>query len=75
MWRSLERIGLDPWGVIHHAGDQEEGQNSHWDVDEKDPAPGEVVGDPAAQSRADGGRKHGDETVEGEGLAAFVSNT
>ena len=41
-------------------------------VDEEDPAPGEVVGDPAAERGADGGREHGDEAVESEGLTALV---
>ena len=72
MLRSLERSALIHGRIFDHAGDQDEGQNADGNVDEEDPAPGEVVGDPAAEGGADGGREHGDEAVEGEGLAALL---
>jgi predicted transcriptional regulator len=42
------------------------------DVDEEDPAPGVVVGDPAAERGADGGREDDRHAIDGEGLAALV---
>ena len=68
----LGAVGLDPRRIFDQAGDQNEGQNADGNVDEEDPAPGEVVGDPAAERGADGGREHGDQAVEGEGLAALL---
>ena len=65
-------VGLDPGRVFDQAGDEDEGEDADRDVDEEDPAPGEVVGDPAAKGGADGGREDGDEAVEGEGLAALL---
>ena len=65
-------VGLDPRRILDHAGDQDEGQNADGNVDEEDPAPGEVVGDPAAERGADGGREHGDQAVKGKGLAALL---
>jgi hypothetical protein len=41
-------VGLDPRRIFDQARDQDEGQNADGNVDEEDPAPGEVVGDPAA---------------------------
>ena len=41
-------------------------------IDEEDPAPREIVGDPSAQRGADGWRKHRHEAIEREGLPAFM---
>ena len=65
-------IGLDPRRIFDKTRDQNERQDADGDVDEEDPAPGVVVGNPAAESGADGWREHGDEAVEREGLAALV---
>ena len=65
-------IGLDPRGIFDEAGDEKEGENADGDVDVEDPAPGEVVGDPAAEGGPDGGGEDGDEAVEGKGLAALL---
>ena len=65
-------VGLDPGRIFDQAGDEDEGQDADGDVDEEDPAPGEVVGDPAAEGGADGGGEDGDEAVEGKGLAALL---
>ena len=64
--------GLDPRRVLYQPGDQEEGQNTDRNVDEEDPAPGEVVGDPAAERGSDGGREDGDQAIEGKCLAALL---
>ncbi len=68
----LGEVGLDPRRIFDHAGDEDEGEDADGNVDEEDPAPGEVVGDPAAESGADGWREDGDEAVEGKGLAALL---
>ena len=39
---------------------------------QENPAPGEVVGDPAAQGGSDGRREHDGDAVDGESLAALV---
>ena len=41
-------------------------------IDEEDPAPVEVIGNPAAQGRPDGGRYHDGEAVECEGVSALL---
>ena len=64
-------IGLDPGRVVDEAGDEDEGEEADGDVDVEDPAPGVVVGDPAAEGGADGGGEDGDEAVEGKGLTAL----
>ena len=64
--------GLDPGWVVDEAGDEGVGEDADGDVDVEDPAPGVVVGDPAAQGGSDGGGEDGDEAVEGEGLAALL---
>ncbi len=65
-------VGLDPRRIIDEAGDQNKRQQPNRNVDEKDPAPGEVVGNPAAQGGPDGGRQHRDQPVESKSLAALV---
>jgi hypothetical protein len=65
-------VGLDPRGIFNEAGDEDEGEDADGDVDVEDPAPGEVVGDPAAEGGTDGGCEDGDEAVEREGLAALL---
>ncbi len=50
---------------------EEEREQADGDVDEEDPAPVVVVGDPAAEHGADGGRGDDGDGVEGEGGGAF----
>ncbi len=50
---------------------EEQGEKADGDVDEEDPAPVVVVGDPAAEDRTDGGRGDDGDGVEGEGRGAF----
>src|ERR1039458_5528994 len=59
--------------VLHHAVAQVERQQADRDIDEEDPVPVEVVGDPAAEGRADGRRHHYRHAVERERLAAFFN--
>ena len=72
MLRSLERSALIHGGSSTMRRDQNEGQNADRNVDEEDPAPGEVVGDPAAEGGSDGRREHGNEAVERKGLSALL---
>ena len=65
-------VGLDPRRIIDQSADQKEGQNADRNVDEEDPAPGIIIGDPTAEGGADRGREDGDETVEGKGLASLL---
>ncbi len=62
---------LERGRVFDHAVAEVEGQQADGYVDEEDPVPVEVVGDPAAESGADGGRDDDGHAVDGEGLAAF----
>jgi hypothetical protein len=65
-------VCFDPRRIFDEACNQKKGHYADRNVDEEDPAPGKVVGDPAAQCWTDGWREHGDKAVEGEGLAALV---
>ena len=58
--------------IFNDARGEEEGENGDGDVDEEDPAPGVVVGDPAAERGTDGGREDDGHPIDGEGLAAFA---
>ena len=55
--------------VVHQGARQEQRQDAHGDVDEEDPSPGVVVGDPAAQGRADDRRHDDAHAVGGHGQA------
>ena len=70
--RRARAIGLDPRRIFNQPRDQHECQEADGNVDEEDPAPRIVVGDPAAQRGADGRREHGDQAVERERLSALV---
>ena len=50
---------------------EEEGEDADGDVDEEDPAPVVVVGDPAAEDGADGGCGDDGDGVESEGRGSF----
>ncbi len=58
--------------VFNHRADQRKQDDADRDVDQKDPVPGEVVGDPAAQGRADRRSEDDGDAVEGEGHAAVT---
>src|SRR5271155_3097429 len=53
-----------------HVGEQQR-NDAYGDVDEENPAPVEIVGDPSAQGGADGRSEHHRHAVNGEGHAAF----
>ena len=53
-------------------GGEEEGEQADGDVDEENPAPVVIVGDPAAESGADGRGDDDRHAEDGEGLAALL---
>ena len=57
--------------IFDHAVRQEEREQAEGDVDEEDPVPVEVVGDPSAQGGANGRSDDNSHTVDGEGLPSF----
>src|SRR6202020_2637602 len=63
--------GLEEGRVFDHAVGEPQGEQADGDVDEEDPVPVEVVGDPAAEGGADGWGDDDGHAVDGEGLAAF----
>src|ERR1700678_3999975 len=72
----LEMLGLlaaalEVRRVFDHAVGEPEGEYADGDVDEEDPVPVEVVGDPAAEGGADGRCDDDSHAVDGEGLTAF----
>ena len=61
---ALLGVGL---GIVDEAAGEEEGEDADGNVDEEDPTPVVVVGDPAAEDRADGGSGDDSDGVESEG--------
>jgi hypothetical protein len=60
-----------PRWIFHDDGGEEEGEQADGNVDKEDPTPVVVVGDPAAERRADGrGHDHG-HAENGEGLTTL----
>ena len=70
-FRFRKLLALHEGRVLDQARGQDQGKNADGNIQEEDPAPGEVVGDPAAQSGADGRRQHHREAIDREGHAAF----
>ena len=64
-------LALHVGRVLDEARGQYQGKNADGNIQQKDPAPGEVVGDPAAEGGADRRRQHDREAIHGEGHAAF----
>ncbi len=66
-----EFAAMEIWRVLNQARGEQQRDDSDRDVDEENPAPGEVVGDPSAEGGADGGSGDNGDAVDGEGHAAF----
>jgi len=64
---------FEVWWVFDHAGAEPHGKESDGEIDEEDPMPVEVVGDPAAEGGADGGGDDDGHAVDGEGLATLFN--
>src|ERR1700721_2139942 len=62
---------LEMGWVFDHSVGEEEREYTEGDVDEEDPVPVEVVGDPAAEGGADGGSDDDGHAVDGEGLGTL----
>ena len=60
--------------VFHNAAGEKHGENADGNIEEEDPAPGIVVGDPAADGGADGRCYDDGHAVDGEGDAAFLGS-
>ena len=65
---------LEVGRVFHDAAGEKNGENAYGNIEEEDPAPGVVVGNPAADGGSDGGRDDDGHAVDGEGDAAFVGS-
>ena len=65
-------ICFDPGRILDQAADQKEREYADGQIDVEDPSPGVVVGDPTADRRPEGWRKHCHKTVEREGLATLL---
>src|SRR5271156_2544394 len=60
--------------ILNEALGEIERKDTDRNVDVKDPAPAEIVGNPSAESWADGGRDDDGHAVHGESHAAFRRN-
>ena len=69
--QALLAFALEHLGLVDEPMHQRERSKPDRHVDEEDPVPGEIVGDPAAERRADGRRDDHGDAVEREGLAAL----
>ena len=58
------------WIADEHVGEQQR-NDSDGNIDEENPAPVEIVGDPAAEGGTDGRSEHDRHAVNGEGHAAL----
>src|SRR5467141_1360037 len=52
--------------VLNKPRRQQERKNPNWDIDEENPAPGKIVGDPTAKRRTDGRSHHYRYAINGE---------
>ena len=68
---SLELAALEIRRILNQPRGEQQRKNSDRNIDEENPAPGEVVGDPAAESRTDRRRRDDRHSVDGECHAAF----
>ena len=64
-------FGCEGWGSCSELAGEIERDQADGDVDEEDPAPAVVIGDPAAEDWADGGSGDDHDGVEREGRGAF----
>ena len=68
-----EALDGEVLGVSENDAGEESAADADGDVDVEDPAPGVVVGDPAAEGGAEDGRAHDGDGVDGHGHAALVA--
>src|SRR5580700_2277428 len=66
-----ELAALEIRRILNKPRSQQKGENPDGNVDEKNPAPGEVVGDPAAERGADRRSAHHCDAVNGKGHATL----
>src|SRR6516165_5103469 len=70
-FRFAQFTALEIGRVLDEARSEQERENPNWNVDEENPAPAVVVGNPSAQSRADRGSHDDRNTIDCERHAAF----
>ena len=58
--------------IFDHAHHEKERQQADWKIDEENPAPGIVVGNPPAESRSNGRRNHSRDAVQCECQTALL---
>src|SRR4029077_13908556 len=66
------RRTLCPRWVFDKAKDQEQCQNTHWQVNEENPSPGVVICDPAAKSRTNRWRYDRRDAIECESQTTLL---
>src|SRR5580704_15284631 len=62
---------LHVWRIGNQTVGEKQGNDTDWDVDEKNPAPVEIVGDPSAESGAYGRSEHDSHAVDRERHPSF----
>ena len=64
-------LAYGPGGFVHQPAGQDQRQDANGNVDEKDPAPVVIVGDPPAERRTDRRRDHHGDAIQREGHSAL----
>jgi len=64
-------LGLHPGRILDQRADRQKGDDADRHVDQEHPAPGVIIGDPAAQSRPDDGREDGRDGDHRKGAPAL----
>ena len=65
-------LAPDVGGIVDEARHHHEREDAHGNVEVENPAPGVIVGDPAAEGRADDGCDDDSEGIGGHRLAVFL---
>ncbi len=62
---------VEIWRILNQPRGEQDRKNADRNVDEENPAPGEIVGDPSAERRTDGRRRDHGDAIDGECHAAL----
>ena len=68
----LRGVSFNPRRIFDEPAHENECQDADRNVDKENPAPGEVVRNPAAEGRSDRWRQHRDQAVKSKRLPAFL---
>src|SRR5580704_12723214 len=69
--RLTQLAALEVWRILDKARSQKQRQNPDRDINEENPSPGVVVGDPAAERWTDGRSHNHRDAIHGEGHASL----